>query len=255
MVEASRALEAESRTWTDFSKATFHSRSAFLLDGVWSGADAFGGFGEGKAWAAESDRREDVRDVARRWAEECDRMQGFQVFAEDLCGFGGRAAATLEELRDEYPRQPAWLFSLRPPKASSHTARRAADAEAARHFLLNDALATATLAPLCDAYVPLGADAAAGSRASDALPPGFFGAEGRNAFRAAALAAAAPIGGRLAKPLGLAVGVLAVLLLLARVLRAAILLKCRCDGVAVPRSSNFDPLAACALAKWRRARW
>ena len=134
LVEASRALEAESRTWTDFSKATFHSRSAFLLDGVWSGADAFGGFGEGKAWAAESDRREDVRDVARRWAEECDRMQGFQVFAEDLCGFGGLAAATLEELRDEYPRQPAWLFSLRPPKASSHTARRAADADVSAVF-------------------------------------------------------------------------------------------------------------------------
>ena len=196
IVEASETLETESRTWTDFSKASFHSRSAFLLDGVWSGVDAFGGFGEGVSWANASDRREGLRDVVRRWAEECDRMQGFQVFAEDLCGFGGLAAATLEELRDEYPRQPAWLFSLRPPKSgraegggrTSSTAT--ADAEAARYFLLNDALATATLAPLCDAYVPLGADAAAGSSASDALPPGFFGAEGRNRFRASALAAA-----------------------------------------------------------------
>jgi hypothetical protein len=199
LVEAARFLESESRTWTDFSKASFHSRSAFLLDGVWSGVDAFGGFGEGVAWADARDRREDLRDVARRWAEECDRMQGFQVFAEDLGGFGGLAAATLEELKDEYPRQPAWLFSLRPPLPSSREAREegrrtdssaAAAAEAARYFLLNDALATATLAPLCDAYVPLGAEAAAGSRATDALPPGFFGADGRNRFRASALAAA-----------------------------------------------------------------
>ncbi len=199
LVEAAKTLESESRTWTDFSKASFHSRSAFLLDGVWSGVDAFGGFGEGVSWADARDRREDLRDVARRWAEECDRMQGFQVFAEDLGGFGGLAAATLEELKDEYPRQPVWLFSLRPPLPSSREAREegrrtdssaAAAAEAARYFLLNDALATATLAPLCDAYVPLGAEAAAGSRATDALPPGFFGTDGRNRFRASALAAA-----------------------------------------------------------------
>ena len=199
LVECARTLESESRVWTDFSKASFHSRSAFLLDGVWSGVDAFGGFGEGVSWADARDRREDLRDVARRWAEECDRMQGFQVFAEDLGGFGGLAAATLEELKDEYPRQPAWLFSLRPPLPSSREAREegrrtdssaAAAAEAARYFLLNDALATATLAPLCDAYVPLGAEAAAGSRATDALPPGFFGTDGRNRFRASALAAA-----------------------------------------------------------------
>ena len=81
--------------------------------------DAFGGFGEGVAWAETNDRREDLRDVARRWAEECDRLQGFQVFAEDLGGFGGLAYATLEELKDEYPRQPAWLFSLRPAKVSN----------------------------------------------------------------------------------------------------------------------------------------
>ena len=100
LVEFAKTLESESRTWTDFSKASFHSRSAFLLDGVWSGVDAFGGFGEGVSWADACDRREDLRDVARRWAEECDRMQGFQVFAEDLGGFGGLAAATLEELKD-----------------------------------------------------------------------------------------------------------------------------------------------------------
>ena len=196
LIETSTTLETESRSWTDFAKAPFHSRSAFLLDGVWSGVDAFGGFGEGVAWADARDRREDLRDVARRWAEECDRMQGFQVFAEDLGGFGGLAYATLEELKDEYPRQPAWLFSLRPAKDFKEQEGRrasssaAADAEAARYSLLNDALATATLAPLCDAYVPLSADQAAGSRAPDALPPGFSAAEGRNLFRASALAAA-----------------------------------------------------------------
>jgi hypothetical protein len=195
LTETSSMLEHESRSWTDFIKAPFHSRSAFLLDGVWSQVDAFGGFGEGVAWAETNDRREDLRDVARRWAEECDRLQGFQVFAEDLGGFGGLAYATLEELKDEYPRQPAWLFSLRPAKVSNEEGRRAsssaaADAEAARYSLLNDALATATLAPLCDAYVPLSADQAAGSRAADALPPGFSAAEGRNRFRASALAAA-----------------------------------------------------------------
>ena len=122
LVEFAKTLESESRTWTDFSKASFHSRSAFLLDGVWSGGTRSAGSARASRGPTR-DRREDLRDVARRWAEECDRMQGFQVFAEDLGGFGGLAAATLEELKDEYPRQPAWLFSLRPPLPSSREAR------------------------------------------------------------------------------------------------------------------------------------
>ena len=88
LVEFAKTLESESRTWTDFSKASFHSRSTFLLDGVWSGVDGVARVRRASR-GPPCDRREDLRDVARRWAEECDRMQGFQVFAEDLGGFGG----------------------------------------------------------------------------------------------------------------------------------------------------------------------
>ena len=200
LVEFAKTLESESRTWTDFSKASFHSRSAFLLDGVWSGVDAFGGIRGrlvGRRARPSRGPARPSRAAGRRSATGC----RFQVFAEDLGGFGGLAAATLEELKDEYPRQPAWLFSLRPPLPSSREAREegrhlpdssaAAAAEAARYFLLNDALATATLARRGATRTCLWVRKRRRARGRPTrFPPGSSGRTGGTRFRAGALAAA-----------------------------------------------------------------
>ena len=119
----SAALEAsaaaldtdDAKSWTDFCKACFHPRSHAILPGLWRGVDLFAGFGEGVEHLRTEERREEARDAVRFWAEECDHLRGFQVFAEDLSGFGGVAATVLEELRDEYGTAPVTLFSLRPP--------------------------------------------------------------------------------------------------------------------------------------------
>ena len=58
--------------------------------------DNFAGFGEGSAHVQSEDRREDIRDRVRFWAEECDMLRGVHVLAEDLGGFGGIAAAALQ---------------------------------------------------------------------------------------------------------------------------------------------------------------
>ena len=119
------------------------------LDGLWAGTDAFGGFGEGSAWLAESDRRESfLREPIRAWAEECDRLAGFQILAEDLGGFGSLAHAALEELGDEYGNAARCAFSLRPPTDATDDASR-------RRERLNAALAAARVAASTDAYVPV----------------------------------------------------------------------------------------------------
>ena len=196
LAEAAEQLEHQAKSWSDFSKAAYHPRSCFLLDGVWSGIDSFAGFGEGTQWAISQDRREDIRDVIRKWAEECDRMNGFQIASEDLSGFGGITSTAIKEIKDEYPTQCVWAFSLR-PSDSSHgsgggretSTQKSADADAARYRMLNDALACADLAPMTDAYLPVDGDTVAKSKSVTALPTGFTGTQGNNRYRSSALAA------------------------------------------------------------------
>ena len=189
----SAALEAsaaaldtdDAKSWTDFCKACFHPRSHAILPGLWRGVDLFAGFGEGVEHLRTEERREEARDAVRFWAEECDHLRGFQVFAEDLSGFGGVAATVLEELRDEYGTAPVTLFSLRPPSESTRGSSTDARSRASRCALLNDALASSILAPSCDAYVPLGTPDH--SRVSKFLP----GYRGGDTYHSAAFHAAA----------------------------------------------------------------
>ena len=184
---AASRLESESASWTDLSKACLHPRSARTLDGLWQGTHAFDGFGEGSEWCRSEDRREDLRDVVRRWAEECDALAGFHVAAEDLGGFGGVATAALEEIRDEYGRNvPVCVFSLRPPRCACAKASESDSASARRVSMLNEGLATATFAPETDAYIPVCASAWTGARTLAAT-----GVNPRGRYHASAIAAAA----------------------------------------------------------------
>ena len=51
------------------------------------------------------------RDV-RRWAEECDQMQGFQVYAGADDAWGGFGSKYVEGLRDEYGKVAIWFWGL-----------------------------------------------------------------------------------------------------------------------------------------------
>ena len=51
------------------------------------------------------------RDV-RVWAEECDQMQGMQVFTGGDDAWGGFASRYVEKLRDEYGKIPIWTWGI-----------------------------------------------------------------------------------------------------------------------------------------------
>ena len=51
------------------------------------------------------------RDV-RVWAEECDQMQGMQVFTGGDDAWGGFASRYVEKLRDEYGKMPIWTWGV-----------------------------------------------------------------------------------------------------------------------------------------------
>lgn len=55
------------------------------------------------------------RDV-RVWAEECDQMQGFQIFTGGDDAWGGFASKYVECLRDEYGKIPIWTWGVEEQK-------------------------------------------------------------------------------------------------------------------------------------------
>jgi type II secretory pathway pseudopilin PulG len=126
------------RYWTDYLKVQLHPRSAVLVPGVWHGVHALDGYGSGGACSlasssgggggagggaggalsggAAAEAREAAVDALRCWGEACDRLQGLQVLADDMTGFGALGGAVLREASDDlFPRRPVLYFSLRGP--------------------------------------------------------------------------------------------------------------------------------------------
>ena len=57
------------------------------------------------------DKEHDLLDRdLRLWAEECDQMQGVQVFTGTDDAWGGFAARYVERIRDEYGKVGVWVF-------------------------------------------------------------------------------------------------------------------------------------------------
>ncbi len=63
------------------------------------------------------------RDV-RVWAEECDQMQGIQVFTGGNDAWGGFASKYVESLRDEYGKRPIWTWSIEEEQGKGQRAKQ-----------------------------------------------------------------------------------------------------------------------------------
>jgi hypothetical protein len=145
---SSSSSSSSVRYWTDYLKTRLHPRTPVLVRGAWHTAshelDGYGGGGSGGASArsgagggsggglggghgggaggplsggAGCEAAEAVVDALRRWGEGCDRLQGVQVLADDMCGLGGAlGAAVLREVADDlFPRRALAYFSVRGP--------------------------------------------------------------------------------------------------------------------------------------------
>ncbi|KAK3262612.1 hypothetical protein CYMTET_28542 [Cymbomonas tetramitiformis] len=153
MMEAAKGLEDSVEYWTDYLKAQLHIRSIYQLPGKWQDTAVFDGFGDGADVLASEDMREEALDRVRFFLEECDHLQGFHVLAEDQGGFGAVTSALLTHLRDDCPRLPVVLFSLRPPEVD---AAFQADPAGEKRRWLSRGLAASSLTSVASVYVPVG---------------------------------------------------------------------------------------------------
>lgn len=105
------------RYWSDYNRVYFHPRSLVPVSLTeipsTSELSSFGNWSTGEELFTALDKEHDLldRDV-RYFAEECDQLQAFQVFANIGDAWGGWTASWLERLRDDYGKIGIWTWGL-----------------------------------------------------------------------------------------------------------------------------------------------
>ncbi|TBU44587.1 tubulin nucleotide-binding domain-like protein [Dichomitus squalens] len=140
------------RFWSDYSRVFLHPRTLQMLPDLadWEAAD-----GE---WikSRESFQQYDIdhdlmENEMRNFVEECDGLQGLQLFS-DCPAFGGFTDAFLTAFLDEFPKLTSLAFSFL-SDASSNATVTAEEPEATK--ALNDALSLRSLYSLSTLNVPI----------------------------------------------------------------------------------------------------
>ena len=115
------------RYWSDFSRVFFHPRSIVQINDyeLNSSLMPFEKWGNGEELFVSMDTDNDLldRDV-RVWAEECDQMQGMQIFTGGDDAWGGFASRYVEKLRDEYGKMPIWTWGIEEEQGRGQMAKQ-----------------------------------------------------------------------------------------------------------------------------------
>ena len=106
---------ADIRYWSDFNRIFYHPRSVVQLNEYELNSQLmpFENWSAGEDLFQSLDKEFDLldRDI-RPFAEECDQMQGFQLFAGTDDAWGGFASRYLDNLKDEYGKTSIWVWGL-----------------------------------------------------------------------------------------------------------------------------------------------
>jgi hypothetical protein len=135
----------------------WRSELVTCFPGFWHGVNAFDCFGDGLDLFSREDTREIAFDRIRRQVEGCDYLQGFQVLADDLSGFGHVCSEVLIHIRDEVTEtKPLVVLGLRDHFAQDYVVQtNRSESKQAKLDCMNQTLATCKISELSDAHVVL----------------------------------------------------------------------------------------------------
>jgi hypothetical protein len=115
------------RYWSDFNRLFYHPRSIVQLNEYELGSQLmpFENWSAGEELYHTLDKEHDILDRdLRPFAEECDQLQGLQIFSGTDDAWGGFSSKYLDDLRDEFGKTSIWIWGLedsRPvPRVSCH---------------------------------------------------------------------------------------------------------------------------------------
>ncbi|KAH0490250.1 hypothetical protein TgHK011_001727 [Trichoderma gracile] len=191
------------RYWSDYSRVYYHPKSLVQLYDFELGSSImpFERFETGAELFESLDKEDELVDRDwRPFVEECDQMQGVQVYASLDDAWGGFASAYVERLRDEHPKACIWVWGVQSPVAGVPREKR-------RVRLANTALSLNAACAQASIVVPLGVPDAArvpASVAVDSASPWHVSALLATAAESASLQSRLRLGGGgSSRPLGL----------------------------------------------------
>ncbi|EGR44346.1 Hypothetical protein TRIREDRAFT_124181 [Trichoderma reesei QM6a] len=198
------ALQASDvRYWSDYSRVYYHPKSLVQLYDfeLNSSIMPFERFETGAELFESLDKEDEIVDRDwRPFVEECDQMQGVQVYASLDDAWGGFASSYIERLRDEHPKTCVWVWGVQSPVAGVPREKR-------RVRLANTALSLNSACAQASMVVPLGvpdgARAVPASIAVDSASPWHVSALLATATESASLQSRLRLGGGSSRPLGL----------------------------------------------------
>ncbi|CZT19797.1 related to Protein DML1 [Ramularia collo-cygni] len=139
------------RFWSDYNHVYYHPRSIVQMNEYELGSDLmpFEQWQKGEELFMNLDREYDLldRDV-RPFLEECDQLQGIQIFSGIDDAWGGFTAKYLERLADELGKGSRWVFGLQ------ETQRVARDRQALQ--IANVAQSLHAIDSSASMHIPLG---------------------------------------------------------------------------------------------------
>ena len=113
--------------WSDFNRVFYHPRSIVQINDYELGSSLmpFEDFNNGEELFSNIDREEDLLDRdLRPWAEECDQLQGIQIWASADDAWGGFGSRYAERLRDEFGKIGLWAWSAEEGKHKGPKAKQ-----------------------------------------------------------------------------------------------------------------------------------
>uniref|UniRef100_A0AAY4D547 Protein misato homolog 1 n=1 Tax=Denticeps clupeoides TaxID=299321 RepID=A0AAY4D547_9TELE len=143
-------LEGSVRVWSDFLRLHLHPRTISVInqynhDGESHRLEAFS---QGEA-LCQGSVVEELEDRLHFFVEECDYLQGFQVFCDLTDGFSGLGSRVTELLRDSYGGRGILTWGLAPINHPDSTSVKEV------YRLLNHALGTVQMANHSSFFCPL----------------------------------------------------------------------------------------------------
>lgn len=147
----SRLTSSTVRYWSDFTRVFYHPKSVNQLHDfeLNSTIQPFERHHMGAELFDSIDKENDIVDRDfRPFAEECDRMEGIQVFTTLDDAWGGFSSKYLDALRDEFPKTCIWLWGLQSPTAGLAREKRLLRQLNVAHALVHSASSASMIAPL-----------------------------------------------------------------------------------------------------------
>ncbi|KAL7940910.1 tubulin nucleotide-binding domain-like protein [Trichoderma barbatum] len=117
-VKPGKLKASDVRYWSDYSRVYYHPKSLVQLYDfeLNSSLMPFERFATGTELFESLEKENEMVDRDwRPFVEECDQMQGVQVYTTLDDAWGGFASSYLEALRDEHPKTCIWVWGLQSP--------------------------------------------------------------------------------------------------------------------------------------------